>query len=182
MSNNENKYNMIYIKKRPSSRGTTLKKTNCRRYSFNKGDKTEKKKYIDYQDIKRNFNLRNTYLPINNNLYDNFRNRPIIKQNHLLNKLDLSTDKERQDDDIINSERDKVLSDEENYDSYSNKNINTYGNSLNSFSHLADILTEIKNQNEKTKNVYSNNENLEDYKNIIINLKERINELEEKMN
>ena len=129
MSINKNKYNMIYIKKRPSTRCITLEKKINRRYSSNKGFKTERKKYIDCQDIKRNFNFRNSYFPLNNNLSNNFRNESIRKQNYSLNKLDLSNDKERQYDDkerqyddkerqyvdIFNSERDKVLPDEEDY-------------------------------------------------------------------
>ena len=86
----------------------------------------------------------------------------------------MSTDKERQYDEIFNSERDRVLPDEEDYDTYSDNHINISENSLNS-SHLADLLNEIKNQNEGAKK-----DNLEVYKNCIINLKERINKLEEK--
>lgn len=171
---NVNKYNMIYIKKRPSTRSNTISKKIYKRYLSNRGNKTTKKKNIDFQDIKRNFNLRNTYFPINNNLSNNFRNEPNRNLNHLLNKLDLSTDKERQYDEIFNSERDRVLPDEEDYDTYSDNHINISENSLNS-SHLADLLNEIKNQNEGAKK-----DNLEVYKNCIINLKERINKLEEK--
>jgi len=164
MSNNENKYKMIYIKKRASARSNTLRKNIKKKYSPNELCKTAKRKYIDFQDNKKIFNLRNTCYPINNILTNNFINTPIRTQNLSSNKLDISTDKKRQyDDGIFNSKKDKVLTDEDNCDSYSNNYRNTYDYTLNSPLHYEDLLNGIKNKNEEIKN-----------------LKEKINKLEEK--
>ena len=177
---NEKKINHVYQKKRPDSKRNSLYKKIHKEYLTTEQNKISKKKFI-CENIKKNLNLNNEFFQTINKESNNYRNHSNIKPIHSLSKNILTPNKTKKNNKNFNIGRIKNVSDEDNYDSYSSN----YRNNVNTISNFPIFLNKVKNKNEETNNDYSNcEENLEDYKINIIDLKKRIKELEEenKMN